>query len=84
MEWQSMDTAPKDGTKIIVFRPVHDGDYIPMVGVDWWGTFGSVETWGKSRPDTQPVAWQPMPEPPSIQTVRNLRTGIRAVTKGDR
>jgi hypothetical protein len=65
-DWQPIATAPKDGSKIIVYRTMFDGDYIPQVGVDWWGTFGSRDTWAKSRPDTPPVMWQPMPEPPAV------------------
>jgi hypothetical protein len=60
-EWQPIDTAPKDGTDIIVFRPKFDGDYIPIVGVDWWSI--RLKCWGKSRADTQPTLWQPMPKP---------------------
>jgi hypothetical protein len=61
-EWQPMATAPKDGTDIIVYRPNHDGNYIPKVGTDYWHR--ELDCWGKSRKETQPVAWRPFPDPP--------------------
>lgn len=64
MDWQPISTAPRDGTKIIVFRPVFDGTYIPEVGVDWFGVYCGRRCWAKSREDTQPTMWQPMPQPP--------------------
>lgn len=64
-EWQPIETAPRDGTCIIVYRPKHDGDYIPKVGVDWWMTKGLlVPTWAKSRKDCPPTHWMPFPQPP--------------------
>jgi hypothetical protein len=69
-EWRPIETAPKDGTVIIVYRPEHDGKYIPRVGTDYWATFRakrsnfSGPSWAKSRRDTQPTLWQPLPAPP--------------------
>lgn len=64
-EWQPIETAPRDGTCIIVYRPKHDGDYIPKVGVDWWMTKDLlVPTWAESRKDCPPTHWQPLPHPP--------------------
>jgi len=60
--WQSIETAPKDGTSIIVYRPVYDGDYIPEVGMDYWHK--RLNCWGKSRENTPPAKWQPFPKPP--------------------
>lgn len=64
LEWQPIETAPRDGTKIIVFRPIFDGTYIPRVGVDWFGLYGGEGTWGRSRKDTPPTHWMPFPAPP--------------------
>jgi hypothetical protein len=61
-DWQPIETAPKDGTDIIVYRPNFDSNYIPIVGVDYWSK--RLNCWGKSRADTPPVKWQPMPKPP--------------------
>jgi hypothetical protein len=66
-EWRDIETAPRDGTNIIVYRPNFDGNYIPQVGTDYWMTRGVLEpTWGRSRKDCQPTHWQPFPSPPSV------------------
>lgn len=67
--WLPIETAPRDGTRIIVYRPKFDGDYIPQVGWDFWMTHGLLDpTWGKSRRDCPPSHWQPFPAPPSKQS----------------
>ena len=63
--WSPIETAPRDGTDIIVYRPKHDGDYIPKVGTDYWMTgrfYGPC--WAKSRRDCEPTHWMPLPEAP--------------------
>jgi len=64
--WQPIDTAPKDGTTIIVYRPKFDGKYIPKVGVDYWGKYKlkPMGCWMKSRTDVQPTHFILLPEPP--------------------
>jgi hypothetical protein len=60
-EWQPIETAPKDGTKIIVYRP--NAEYQPIVGVDYWSKeLGNV--WANSNEHRQPTHWMPLPEPP--------------------
>lgn len=62
--WAPIETAPKDGTDIIVYRPKFDGDYIPRVGTDYWMLKLLEPTWAKSRKDCPPTHWMPFPEPP--------------------
>jgi len=70
-DWQPIETAPRDGSDIIVYRPKFDGDYIPIVGVDYW--FKGY-TWGRSRRDCQPTHWMPLPKPPvTSQDARHNR-----------
>lgn len=65
MTWQPIETAPKDGTDVIVYRPKFDGTYIPQVGMDWWSErLGGV--WAKSRKDVPPTHWMALPKPPSL------------------
>lgn len=56
MEWQPIETAPKDGRDILVM----DGDWLT---IGWW----SGEEW--CRQDlhlslSNPTHWMPLPEPP--------------------
>jgi hypothetical protein len=79
MNWQTIDTAPKDGSPILVYTPT-DG-----VVVSWWfigayvGRDGIVDGWYSGTHDDSPRAyhdypmlpseipthWMPLPEPPS-------------------
>lgn len=65
-EWQPIETAPKTGEKFLVYRPAHDGDYIPVVGEDYWGSnmFNPEGCWMRSRSDCPPTHWMPLPKPP--------------------
>lgn len=65
--WQPIATAPRDGSRVLVYRPSFDGDYIPRVGVDYYATTHYTEgkTWMRSREDCQPTHWMPLPEPPT-------------------
>ncbi len=58
--WQRMDTAPKDGTRIIVWSKI-DCCYVPWV---YWNTETGEWTsegvaWGG-----MPIAWMPQPKRP--------------------
>ena len=72
-EWQPIETAPKDGTWILVFE--HD-EYSPSIHVVRWGQpewGGGDLTWVTMalgpNPDTydpHPVThWMPLPDPPT-------------------
>jgi hypothetical protein len=65
-EWWPIETAPKTCENILVYRPVHDCSYIPVVGEDYWGTtmFNPEGCWMRSRQDCQPSHWMPLPNPP--------------------
>jgi len=59
--WQPIETAPKDGTRIIVYRP-RDNDYCYHVGEDVWRR----NCWYKSPAMCQPTHWMPLPEAPGL------------------
>ena len=65
--WMDIETAPKDGTDIIVYRPTQTfGEHIPKVGIDYWMTEKSYgPCWAKSNADCQPTHWMPLPAPPT-------------------
>ena len=66
-QWQSIDTAPKDDTKILLGRFV---DYCPngkngLIKVDRWHTTGAYIGFGNFNSQYWPAThWQPLPAPP--------------------
>jgi hypothetical protein len=68
MEWQPIETAPKDGTDILVW----DGE---IRTITTWGKVSHIPIYGWLRlvlsdpndidlMDPQPIKWQPLPPPP--------------------
>jgi len=59
--WQPIETAPSDGTDVLVYRPdERDGGFDAHVGVDYYKN----GTWWHSRRDQQPTHWRPLPPRP--------------------
>ena len=56
--WQKMDSAPKDGTSIIVYTEF-DG-FVPWVSWIGNGRVSESCAW-----NGQPIAWMPFPDAPS-------------------
>lgn len=71
-QWQPIETAPKDGSWILVYEPGADEPcvYVVQWGVPEWG--GGPETWVTialgPNPDTynaeEATHWMPLPPPP--------------------
>jgi hypothetical protein len=65
MEWQLIETAPKDGTWVLAFES-------PNMRVVRWGSVGvhlfsgrsGDERWNDGEYDFAPTHWMPLPEPP--------------------
>lgn len=74
-EWMPIESAPRDGTKILAHcQPRHIDSGNPMgwdyVGVIWWRKDkfqDSIWPWRHSLNDSaaEPTHWMPLPEPPS-------------------
>jgi len=65
MEWQPIETAPKDGTWFLALHPNFFGDCI-ILGFHFGG-------W-RDVPDPQvaaycPTHWMPLPDPPQWKTI---------------
>ena len=60
--WQPIETAPKDGTGVLVFRPLAPTKR--MIGIDGRRPNQFDGEWANSRPGEQPTHWQPLPPPP--------------------
>lgn len=61
MDWQPIESAPRDGTTVLLFAPGWDA---PKTG---W-TYGKDEwqdcPYSVARADYAPTHWQPLPPPP--------------------
>jgi hypothetical protein len=72
MEWQPIETAPKDGTLVLVFVPAEypEADDPAMVTAVYFGQKWGWETTikndnGDPYPvEGKPTYWQPLPDPP--------------------
>ena len=75
MDWQPIDTAPRDGTWVLVrggrIDYGWDGDTDPPAVVAQWGEGGGAEYWQFAWYDSgyygeykSPTEWMPLPEPP--------------------
>lgn len=65
MSWQTIDTAPKDGTSILAW-PCYSGHGVCQVE---WKAMKRVKgrwehQWGRCVP-IAPTHWMPLPEPPT-------------------
>lgn len=67
MDWRPIETAPKDGTEVLLYgRPPHKDDLTCYVGR--WGTWDSAggpsDCWISGGPHYRPTHWMPLPAPP--------------------
>lgn len=58
--WQPIESAPKDGTPILVWPTPDYGNEFVRIGIDMWCN----DTWWLSRHNMRPTHWMPLPEPP--------------------
>ena len=72
-QWQPIETAPKDGSYIILYRPSNDGRHKDAVREGKFHRYGMAETWrvrsGGVWDIDAPTHWQPLPEPPESEEV---------------
>lgn len=71
--WQPIGTAPKDGTRVLIYDP--DDDYYlnrsilpePTIYVCFWNDYHEywVEAEGERYSGFKPTHWMPLPEPPT-------------------
>lgn len=68
--WQPIETAPRDGTRVLLARCRDDGSYEWMY-VAWcrrtqWRISENVARNYYSTVDSEPTHWQPLPDPPKL------------------
>lgn len=66
-EWQPIESAPRDGTKVLCFapgkkRPVYAMDKVATTQVDFVKV--SINKWWAERPDNAYTHWMLLPAPP--------------------
>lgn len=67
-KWQPIETAPKDGTSVLLWFPSRQGyvgrqDCVPCHWSEWGGGVWENATSGHMQSDT-PTHWMPLPAPP--------------------
>ena len=64
MNWQGIETAPTDGTRILGYA---DGDY---AAVYWTGDYWNLCVCGAYAEDGEwtPTHWQPLPDEPNAES----------------
>lgn len=75
-KWQTMESAPKDGTKILVWTVHHEiemSDYYDISADDYEdagdGLYRQVKRHiARGWNSNMPVLWQPLPDPPEGDT----------------
>ncbi len=60
MTWQTIDTAPKDGTYVLVYRP----NWAEAILVGYSGPNYPGEWQTAEGIPIRPTHWMPLPEPP--------------------
>lgn len=64
--WNTMDTAPKDGTRVLLAYRIHDLDVIDFEVGMWVLNYGC-PGWRAAGTFLTPVAWAPIPDMPNAQ-----------------
>lgn len=70
IEWRPIETAPRDGTEILVFEPAkgeYGSQYIAVVSFKEQGWNGPkwYETLNEEHTVDEPTHWMPLPKPPT-------------------
>lgn len=65
MIWQPIETAPKDGSKLLGWEPPDSIYTSPVLyAVCWWSGNGWVRDGDDFDLVVEPTHWMPLPEPP--------------------
>lgn len=70
LEWRPIDTAPKDGTRVLLSE---GADVDIGAWADWGGKAACWETdvdavkWDQRRRHFEPAYWMPLPSPPKAE-----------------
>src|SRR5690606_4479990 len=83
--WQPIETAPKDGTRVLLWFGWHD---LPVVGDFRYGRWWSVHSlggnlshtngmdWEEEEEVMKPAYWRPLPPPPDLESAWEERAAL--------
>lgn len=63
-EWRTIDSAPRDGTRVLVYAPGH---LLMLASFEAWKTIHAAGPWWWSNGSIitpEPTHWMPLPSPP--------------------
>lgn len=70
--WRPIETAPKDGTEVLLFKTFPSGEpqitmasYWDYPGIEHWQRGWRTEKCKEQLSISNPTHWQPLPQPPS-------------------
>jgi hypothetical protein len=66
MKWQPIETAPKDGTEVLIFQRIKDQgekDLLHLAVASWEGSYWDDRI--DMPPWPKPTHWMPLPDPPN-------------------
>jgi hypothetical protein len=61
-DWQPIESAPKDGTRVLGYFPDLESGYHDTVWID------RLKTWVSRAYPAAPSHWMPLPPPPGSET----------------
>ena len=67
MTWQPIETAPKDGTRVLIYQPAgmwRSCNRGARIDLAYWHQPGNAEKPGFWMPTSRPTHWMPLPDPP--------------------
>ncbi|WP_439604726.1 DUF551 domain-containing protein [Shinella sp.] len=79
--WRTIETAPKDGTRIILMWEPFSGMSEHVELGKWSARNGWVNTYGHAFTGS-PTHWMPLPAPPVLSSLRPAEVGSATSTKG--
>lgn len=67
-EWQPIETAPRDGTRLLVYSTHAEAKGFVSIAVDFWSMprhKRGYSGWGQFNANNWPAThWMPLPDPP--------------------
>jgi len=65
-EWQTIDSAPKDGTEILVFNSLYKEMFVALWHDESWQYAVGIDSKPIILTTRETTHWMPLPEPPDV------------------